>query len=191
MYVVQDQILIQNYENLTEYNKGDTMPQNYEERFDWPAMPDELEQKLLKYITEEVDVYADNVHYRTSRGNPEDIRFFWYEPPEYLQEWVDENIPLGPEYRTIVQVWRNFDYGNRHRDGLRDHSFNYVLAPHPGITRWFDEDDDDTLIEQVHYLPKKWYKHYGSKWHDVLHVNNFRPAVAMFIDRTEEGLINQ
>jgi hypothetical protein len=141
----------------------------------WPALPDYMETDLLKFCTEvpfEQSIQA---------VNPTAARqFTQYDAPNYLKEWVRQNIPeITEDYTIQLQIWRGTDYGQRHIDKKRYYSYNYLLMEHPGITRFFE--DDGTFIESVHYEHKKWYKHIGSeKYHDVINVNNFRAAVTIY-----------
>ena len=141
----------------------------------WPALPDYMEADLLKFCMEvpfEQSIQA---------VNPTAARqFTQYDAPNYLKEWVKQNLKeIDDDYTVQLQTWQYSDYGVRHIDKRREYSYNYLLMKHPGITRWFE--NDGTFIESVNYQHKKWYKHIGSlKYHDVLHVNNFRPAVTIY-----------
>lgn len=145
---------------------------NYEE-LNWPSLPNDIEEKLLEFCQTVPDEDANNL----IQGYKQ--QFLRYDAPDYLKKWVIENIQIDGEYVVQLQIWRHCDIGKRHIDTRRDFSYNYLLMPHSGITRWFE--DDGTLIESVQYEYKKWYKHIGGKkYHDVINVNNFRPAVTIF-----------
>lgn len=149
---------------------------NYLE-LNWPALPNDIENKLLKFCQTIPDNEATNLIKNLPPGAIQE--FFQFSPPEYLIDWIKENIQLDGDYVVKLQVWRHSDYGRRHIDTRRNFSYNYLLMDHQGITRWFEEDG--TLIESVRYEYKKWYKHIGGeKYHDVLHVNNFRPAITIY-----------
>jgi hypothetical protein len=143
----------------------------------WPTIPDEIETQLLKLCANHPDE-AEKL------AKEPRLTFFQYDAPDYLKQWVYENLAeINDEYTIQLQIWKFADYGLRHIDKKRDYSYNYLLSEHPGITRFFE--DDGTFIESVKYEYKKWYKHMGSvKYHDVIHVNNFRPAVTIY-KRTE------
>ena len=145
---------------------------NYSE-LTWPSLPNEMETSLINFCANHSDETAILAKYP-------DTQFFQFDAPDYLKQWVHENLTEITEEDTIqLQIWKHTDYGNRHLDFRRAYSYNYVLMEHPGITRWFE--DDGTFIESVNYKHKKWYKHIGSvKYHDVLNVNNFRPAVTIY-----------
>ncbi len=149
---------------------------NYQE-LSWPALPDEMEAELLKFCREVPDEMAANAPPSKISGP---LQFAQFNAPDYLKEWVKQNLnDLDEEFVVQLQIWRNTDYGSRHIDMKREYSYNYLLMDHPGVTRWFE--DDGTFIESVKYQHKKWYKHIGSvKYHDVIGVNNFRPAITIY-----------
>lgn len=156
---------------------------NTYEIVNWPKLPSHMESDLLNYSKS--CSYKDNIHHRTSKASPDQydqIQFFWFSPPTYLIDWIEKNISLDDRYTTVIQVWRYSkkfkNYGNRHKDGARDFSFNYLLEPHLGITRWFE--DDGTLIDEVNYKSSVWYKHYGEKFHEVDNINSSRTAISIF-----------
>lgn len=140
---------------------------------DWPPLPAEMELELLQLCNNHPDEPALIAKYP-------DLTFFHFTAPDYLKQWVYQNISdITEEYNIELQVWKHAEHGNRHIDRKREHSYNYLLMEHPGITRWFE--DDGTLIESVNYKPKKWYKHIGSvKYHDVINANYFRPALTIY-----------
>jgi hypothetical protein len=155
---------------------------NYSE-LAWPVIPHDIEAELLKFCVECPEELSIQ---KKKFPKLENLEFFQFDAPEYLIKWIKENlIEINDEYTIQLQVWKNSDYGRRHIDMKRDYSYNYILMDHPGITRWFE--DDGTFIEEVKYEHKKWYKHVGSeKYHDVINVNNFRPAVTIY-KRKETG----
>lgn len=149
---------------------------NYQE-LSWPALPDAIEAELLKFCIEVPDELSISAP-PAKISSP--LQFVQFDAPDYLKEWVKQNLnEINEEFVVQLQIWRNTDYGHRHIDKKREYSYNYLLMDHHGITRWFE--DDGTLIESVKYKHKKWYKHIGSvKYHDVIGVNNFRPAVTIY-----------
>jgi hypothetical protein len=151
------------------------------ETLNWPALPAEMELKLIQHLLDIDNPYAENIHPRNSRRK--DTKFFWHTAPDYLVTWIKENLPaeVDDDFCVVLQVWRNTDTGKRHVDSQRKFSYNYVLGEHPAITRWFQAENDIEPVDQVQYQPGVWYKHYGKLHHDVIHVNQFRPAIAIFI----------
>ena len=148
----------------------------------WPSLPGVMEAELLKLCL--LDNEDCSEIYKNSKtlfqSDKEKRTFIQIDAPDYLKEWVKQNLKeINDEYTIQLQIWQHSDYGVRHIDKRREYSYNYLLMEHPGITRWFE--NDGTFIESVNYQHKKWYKHIGSlKYHDVLHVNNFRPAVTIY-----------
>ena len=149
---------------------------NYQE-LNSPNQPKDIEAKLLEFCQTVPDKDAANSEKNLPTGFLQE--FFQFDSPEYLINWIKENLPLESGYVVQLQVWRHIDQAMRHKDVRRDFSFNYLLMDHSGITRWFE--DDGSLIETVKYKSKKWYKHIGGeKYHDVIDVGNFRPAVTIY-----------
>ena len=149
---------------------------NYQE-LDWPALPEAMEAELLQFcmeVPDEMSIQSGIAKY------PGPLQFAQFDAPDYLKEWVQQNLnDVNDEFVVQLQIWRNSDYGRRHIDMKREYSYNYLLMEHQGITRWFE--DDGTFIESVQYQHRKWYKHIGSaKYHDVVGVNNFRPAITIY-----------
>jgi hypothetical protein len=157
---------------------------NYQE-LNWACLPQNIEDKLLEYCRTTTDIPIDD----NKLGIPYNkMEFVKYDGPDYLKEWVRENLPMIDEtYSIQLQVFKNSDYGRRHKDIKRDFSYNYLLLDHPGITQWFN--DKGELIDSVKYEYKKWYKHVGVQYHEVLNVNYFRAAVTIFqeVDSTGKG----
>ena len=149
---------------------------NYQE-LTWPSLPDHIETDLLEFCrSESIENSTNKLNYSsTGRGQ----LYLVFNAPDYLINWVKENVPVSLEDNVVkLQVWRNTDQVRRHIDLIRDFSYNYLLMDHPGITRWFDNEE---VTDSVKYEHKKWYKHVGgTKYHDVIHVNNFRAAVTIF-----------
>jgi len=157
---------------------------NYQE-LTWPALPEEMEAELLQFcmeVPDEMSVQAGIVR------NSGPLKFAQFDAPEYLKEWVRQSLnDVNDEFVVQLQIWRHSDYGRRHIDLKREYSYNYLLMEHQGLTRWFE--DDGTFIESVHYQHRKWYKHIGSiKYHDVIGVNNFRPAVTIYKPKQPEEI---
>jgi hypothetical protein len=113
---------------------------NYEE-LNWPTLPEDIEARLLDFCQTEPDTNAVNFATMAVFGK---VEFFQFAAPDYLVQWVRENITLDNSHVVQLQVWKYTDQGKRHIDRKRDFSYNYLLMEHPGITRWFDDDGSQT-----------------------------------------------
>lgn len=149
---------------------------NYQE-LTWPSLPEHIEAALLEFCRTEP---IENITNKIKDLPPGMVQsYLLFDAPDYLIDWVKEHIPVSLEENIVkLQVWRDTDQVRRHIDRKREFSYNYLLLDHPGITRWFDNEE---VIDSVRYEHKKWYKHIGgTKYHDVINVNNFRAAVTIF-----------
>lgn len=160
---------------------------NYQELF-WPALPEAMEAELFQFCLKVHDEMPTPANASDAIAPFQFIQFAQFDAPEYLKEWVRQNLnDINDEFVVQLQVWRNSDYGRRHIDIRREYSYNYLLMEHQGVTSWFE--DDGAFIESVQYQHKKWYKHIGSaKYHDVVGVNNFRPAVTIYKRKQSEEI---
>jgi len=141
------------------------------ELLDWPKLPEDMEQRLVEWSNTAED--------RWPGSKMHGVQFFnHFEAPDYLVNWVKENLPLDDSYTVILQRFFNIDVCPIHKDYMRDYSFNYLLVPSDAETHFYN--DDKELIHTVKYDHRQWHRHESKVYHNVTGINNYRLAIAIF-----------
>jgi hypothetical protein len=150
---------------------------------DWPEVPEDICKKLLEYSTTAENIWEGrHIASRIVNGKEEvrkALHFAQYKAPDYLINWVRENIPEIPQH-YIIRLQGPvgmYDIGY-HKDGMRSSAFNFLITDDPGTTMWVD--DNDRLVGQVNYTPKIWYQHQGQLKHCVKGCAEQRLSVTIF-----------
>lgn len=141
---------------------------------DWPAVPDDVCNKLFEHVKSARDSWKEN-------GLPS--VFSQYEPPDYLVEWVRNNLPSIPKHFRIVVQATHGKILPVHIDSIRASAFNFVMTEDGGTTNWYDADNK--LVHSTNYKTKVWYQHQSRVAHGVTNVSN-GPRIAISIFEFEK-----
>jgi hypothetical protein len=138
---------------------------------EWPQVPEEMEQQLIKWS----DTAEDTWPGKKMLG----VTFFnHFEAPDYLVDWARKNLPITENHTVILQRFKDIDECPIHKDYMRNTSYNYLLVPSDAETCWYD--DDKKLINKTKYKHRVWYHHQSKVFHNVININKYRLAIAIF-----------
>lgn len=162
---------------------------NYEEQ-DWPSLPEGMMSDLISYALEaekfdyqdlgDQSAWSEEVRneYRSCFLDQGKASYGIVKAPDYLIDWVRENLPLGDEYFVGLQSFDGLFKTPIHKDSIRDHCYNNVLTTNSPTTAFFD--DNKKLIDKVRYKQNCWYYHNTDVYHKVTEMRGFRVAVTVF-----------
>jgi hypothetical protein len=140
---------------------------------DWPSIPDEICTQCREYIKE-----AENVWIPTTRG-PSALMFFkQYAAPDFLLEWIYNNILVDLEGFTVRLQYAPREIVPAHIDLKRSSNHLYVIDSDDGTTSWLNDAGD--IIKSVSYKERVWYAHQSKVLHQVTGMTAGRLGISIF-----------
>ena len=150
-----------------------------------PKIPEELIESYEDFTTK--GFARINNHKLRQRMYPE-YPVQLYDVSDELMTWVNDlfmpyvNVRVSVHYLTVVQS----NVSNKHRDVLRNTSFNYLINPGGNaITRMFD--DDDNVIDTCKIDERRWCQlSFVDKQHDIQFLDYQNPRYSIVASAPKE-----
>lgn len=147
---------------------------NYEEK-DWPSLPEDMISDLISYA-----LAAETIGGKSASPSFNGFESVYgiVAAPDYLRDWVKDNLPLSDDYFIGMQRFTNIFKTPIHKDSIRTYCYNNVLTENSPTTSFYDEDMN--MVEKVKYRHNSWYYHNTDVFHKVSEMRDARVAVTIF-----------
>jgi hypothetical protein len=140
----------------------------YYKKLDWPVLTEDQHTELIQLASNSQNIKTTGIWFNT---------YHHYALPAHITDWCRQNLPLGDDYKIVLQRFFNVTTIPLHFDYRRKENFIYLLSESGPITSWHK---NETQLDEVCVPKHQWFLLDVGTHHQVTNLKTDRVAISIF-----------